>query len=51
MEKHFEAINNECSDFFEDAIRRLSTAMTGIDDFSYQKDNLEVINKKLPDIT
>lgn len=25
--------------------------MAGIEDFSYQKDNLEVINKKLPDIT
>ncbi len=25
--------------------------MAGIEDFSIQKDNLEVINKRLPDIT
>jgi hypothetical protein len=40
IEKQFEIINNEANDFFEDCIKRLSTPMAGIEDFSYQKDNL-----------
>lgn len=40
IEKQFEIINNEASDFFEDCIKRLSSPMAGIEDFSYQKDNL-----------
>ena len=51
IEKHIEAICNECEEFYHKTIAKLSVPMTSIDDFSTQKDNLAEINTVITDIT
>ena len=51
IESRIQEICNQCEEFYNKTIAKLSIPMTSIDDFSTQRDNIAEINTTINDIT